>query len=69
MSVRKLGKMVLPCSLYLCLYLHLCWQAQPARINRTRHSLVRTTVEIAPPTSGGRFFWGEIMAKSFFEVL
>jgi hypothetical protein len=22
--------------------LHLCWQAQPAEINRTRHSLVRT---------------------------
>ncbi|MDR2425113.1 MAG: hypothetical protein LBD59_10390, partial [Prevotellaceae bacterium] len=26
----------------LCLHLHLCWQAQPAKINRTRHSLVRT---------------------------
>ncbi|MDR2424580.1 MAG: hypothetical protein LBD59_07645 [Prevotellaceae bacterium] len=38
---------VLPCPLYprrLCLLLHLCWQAQPAKINRTRHSLVRTTV-------------------------
>ncbi|MDR2423587.1 MAG: hypothetical protein LBD59_02545, partial [Prevotellaceae bacterium] len=27
----------------LCLHLHLCWQAAPAKINRTRHSLVRTT--------------------------
>ncbi|MDR2424686.1 MAG: tetratricopeptide repeat protein [Prevotellaceae bacterium] len=37
---------VLPCPLYLrrlCLHQHLCWQAQPAKINRTRHSLVRTT--------------------------
>ncbi|MDR2424299.1 MAG: hypothetical protein LBD59_06195 [Prevotellaceae bacterium] len=37
---------VLPCPLYLrrlCLLLHFCWQAQPTKINRTRHSLVRTT--------------------------
>ncbi|MDR2423101.1 MAG: hypothetical protein LBD59_00060, partial [Prevotellaceae bacterium] len=37
---------VLPCPLYpcrLCLHLHLCWQAQPTKIYRTRHSLVRTT--------------------------